>query len=387
MTSEAQFRVQHVAAVPRGYKVRTVTRARHRVRIAFPPGRRVKGSGQVVEVLHPREENPCPVKNPAELVLMGANPKKPGYRAVQYSSDAQGINYNKIVAETQPFETKAQASSDARARGWATFGIQKVRVSNPAELVLMTANPAKDTRKWMPYFTFKNTERGDHWERFGYKHATQKEAWTEVGELLHSKYMKKWLVGNKLEDYGIQPTFGNPVAGRIHKNPSQTDQAADLYSEFHGREATGIDTYNLPDAPPATLAKLGALVELQTKRLNGWKWGELNLSGRDINLAASATGRQLYFIGGDQKLCRGDLTRLGADNSRELCDLGDCMYIAYRAKKEQVDGIESDYEHSFGEESGRQPRLIYDQRNRKMPRLYLVGGEYHLDEASRGIVN
>lgn len=74
MASDAQFRVQHVAAVPRGYHVRTVTAKRHRVRIAFPPGRRVKGAGQVVEVLHPHGENPCPVKNPAELVLMSANP-------------------------------------------------------------------------------------------------------------------------------------------------------------------------------------------------------------------------------------------------------------------------------------------------------------------------
>jgi hypothetical protein len=379
MTSEAQFRVQHIAAVPRGYKVRTVSRARHRVKIAFPPGRRVKGSGQVVEVLHPREENPCPVKNPAELVLMAANPWQIVVRA-------KSLHKGEEVWPAT-FATRKAAKEYAYSKFTEGSVLRYERISNPAELVLMTANPAKDARKWMPYFTFKNTERGDHWERFGYKHATQKEAWTEVGELLHSKYMKKWLVGNKLEDYGIQPTFGNPVAGRIHKNPSQTDAAAELYSEFHGREATGIDTYNLPDAPPATLAKLGALVELQTKRLNGWKWGAQDFSGRGVNLAASPNGRQLYFIGGDQKLCRGDLTRLGADNSRELCDLGDCMYIAYRAKKEQVDGIESDYEHSFGEESGRQPRLIYDQRNRKMPRLYLVGGEYHLDEASRGIVN
>ncbi len=337
----------------------------------------MKGSGQVVEVLHPREENPCPVRNPAELVLMGANPKR--FYVRHTDTDAN------VVRHHGPFSEKV---AKRKAEHFNRIGHKGEVISrNPAELILLSANPAKDARKWMPYFTFKNTERGDHWERFGYKHATQKEAWTEVGELLHSKYMKKWLVGNKLEDYGIQPTFGNPVAGRIHKNPSQTEQAADLYSEFHGREATGIDTYNLPDAPPATLAKLGSLVELQTKRLNGWKWGELTLSGRGINLAASPSGRQLYFIGGDQKLCRGDLTRLGADNSRELCDLGDCMYIAYRAKKDQVDGIESDYEHSFGEESGRRPRLIYDQRNRKMPRLYLVGGEYHLDEASRGIVN
>ena len=302
MPSEAQFRVQHVATVPRGYRVRTVTRAQHRVRIAFPPGRRVKGSGQVVEVLHPRNENPCPVKNPAELVLMGANPS--WQIVVRSKTSHRG---EEIWPAT--FATRKAAKKYAYSKFTEGSVLRYERTKNPAELVLMGANP------------------------------------------------------------------------------SPTDAAADLYSEFHGREASGIDTYNLPDAPPATLAKLGALVELQTKRLNGWKWGVLDLSGRGINLAASPSGRQLYFVGGDQKICRGDLTRLGADNSRELCDLGDCMYIAYRTRKEQVDGIESDYQHCFGEESGRRPRLIYDQRNRKMPRLYLVGGEYHLDEASRGIVN
>jgi hypothetical protein len=69
----ARFMVEHVATKPRGYRVRTVVKKSHRVRIAFPPGRRVPGSGQVLEVLHPLHENPCTLPNPQELLVL-ANP-------------------------------------------------------------------------------------------------------------------------------------------------------------------------------------------------------------------------------------------------------------------------------------------------------------------------
>jgi hypothetical protein len=71
-----EYETQHVATVPPGWQVRTVRARSHEVRIAFPPGARKRGSGRVVEVLHPRGENPvCNArKNPMELLVMGANP-------------------------------------------------------------------------------------------------------------------------------------------------------------------------------------------------------------------------------------------------------------------------------------------------------------------------
>ncbi|HXU18973.1 MAG TPA: hypothetical protein VN788_00160 [Verrucomicrobiae bacterium] len=78
MASVAQFRIQHVATRPRGWRVRTKRHGAHELRIAFPPGKR-KGSGQLLEILHPKgERNPsCTLagKNPAELVIFG-NPSK-----------------------------------------------------------------------------------------------------------------------------------------------------------------------------------------------------------------------------------------------------------------------------------------------------------------------
>ncbi len=47
MSAAAHFRVEHVQPAPRGWKTRTIvpgSRSEHEVRIAFPPGRRKKGS-------------------------------------------------------------------------------------------------------------------------------------------------------------------------------------------------------------------------------------------------------------------------------------------------------------------------------------------------------
>lgn len=62
------YRVEHVAETPRGWKVRTKMMSTHMVRIAFPPGKRKKGSGKVIEIFHPANENPCAMRgerNPA----------------------------------------------------------------------------------------------------------------------------------------------------------------------------------------------------------------------------------------------------------------------------------------------------------------------------------
>ncbi len=82
MASAAQMRTEHIAATPRGWKVRTVTRGAHALRIGFPPGRRKKGSGKVLEILHPAgERNPACIvstqakQNPGELLIFG-NPAR-----------------------------------------------------------------------------------------------------------------------------------------------------------------------------------------------------------------------------------------------------------------------------------------------------------------------
>ena len=219
----------------------------HVVRIAFPRGRRVTGAGRVIEVLHPRHENPCRLPNPAELVVMMANPHE---------------------------------SSETPSRGLA--------------------------------------------------------------------------------------------------------EASEVCQEFRGAPCEHVDTFVEPEPRPVTLGQLFDLVELQVKRPVGWKWGVLDFTGKGVQGGGESGTHQIYFVGGDQKISRGQLTHLGVDNEKKIIDLGECMSIAYRQKKMQVNGIASDYEHPFGDVSGIRPRLIYDRRG-PQPRLLLAGGDYTI--TPEGIVN
>ncbi len=138
----SRFRHEDREAVPKGWKVRTVKAGKHRVRVAFPPGRRQKGSGRLVSVLHPVGENPCELRssNPAELMVMGANPprsrKNMMYRVVAIPRNG-GANFEKTAA------TKEEAREVARHVDKAAYFkpvTQRVR-ANPAELLVMAANP------------------------------------------------------------------------------------------------------------------------------------------------------------------------------------------------------------------------------------------------------
>jgi hypothetical protein len=91
------YRVEHVAETPRGWKVRTKMMATHMLRIAFPPGKRKKGSGKVVEIYHPANENPCRMmmdnrgmRNPVSLERGAA-------RAVALYEEFHGASPEEIV--------------------------------------------------------------------------------------------------------------------------------------------------------------------------------------------------------------------------------------------------------------------------------------------------
>ena len=215
-----------------------------------------------------------------------------------------------------------------------TYDAMPKRKSNPAELVLMTANPA------------------------------------ELVVMGANPREKRQQTGNG--------------RAKNRQNPGGLEGASKLYEDFHGEPGQHVDTYREPDARPVTLAEIGTLLELEVKRPTGWKWAFLDFKMRGVKVAANPEGNQLYFIGGDQKICRGDLTAMGVDNSRALIDLGECMTIGYRARKLHVDGISSGYTHKFGEESGIRPRLIYDRRGPE-PRIQLAGGDYIAK--TEGIVN
>src|ERR1700677_2600009 len=81
-------------------------------------------------------------------------------------------------------------------------------------------------------------------------------------------------------------------------------------------------------------------------------------------------GKQLFFVGGNQKLDDSMLRKLGCDPEKDFCDLGDCCLIEYFAQKKFDKYEPMTYYHEFGEDTGTRPRLFY----RKNPGNVRVGG-------------
>ena len=131
-----RFRREDVSFVPSGWHVRTVKHGDHRVRVAFPPGRKIKGSGRLISILHPIRENPsCGLKsaNPAELMVMSAN-NPPRKRSVEAKRLRE---VEKISASLLKLADKAEK------KGFKALAAEYRQAArkNPSELVIMAANP------------------------------------------------------------------------------------------------------------------------------------------------------------------------------------------------------------------------------------------------------
>lgn len=191
------------------------------------------------------------------------------------------------------------------------------------------------------------------------------------------------------------------------RNPDLEDEdtaaAADgAYAEFHGadpdriktREVESIDPYN--DHP--NLWQLGKLKSLtvgeRIEKFEG-REGEKPVSEdpeawatviqfEETNapdLAGEPGGNQLFIVGGNQNIDR-ILSQIRADTSKETIDAGFAYRIEYFTRKDFDKFRPVNYWHHFGEETGTQPRLVYDRANH---RLQLAGGEYVVKR--EGIVN
>jgi len=96
--SAAQYRTQHLTTTPRGWRVRSKRVDAHVLRFAFPPGPRRRGSGKVLEILHPKNpvcaKNACAIgkKNPSELLIFG-NPRRVHSRESRVKRNAGTKNH------------------------------------------------------------------------------------------------------------------------------------------------------------------------------------------------------------------------------------------------------------------------------------------------------
>ncbi len=353
------FQHEHVAKVPRGYKVRTVARGDHEIRVAFPPGRRVRGSGQLVEILHPAGENPlCKIVNlvnPSTLERKRSTRERS--RRIR-AARGNPVGWYQVIAVRKggtlgqtidmEFPTLEKAKEFAKTIDRDVFKKPVITVSN--------RNPAASgrlTRKQKDFYL------------------AQYDYWLNVEGATEEKSAR----------YALEDLFKKFPRLR-KKNPDDGELAAaeGLYEEFHGREPREILELQESAETRREYTALGDLVELTMIAPNGDRV-QIKFKSDGVRVASSPNGEQLYLLGGNQDIS-GSLGMFGADERKDLIDLGEAKQIVYDAAKWQTDFTAQEWKHDFGEESGVRPRGFFDQLKK---RIFFAGGNYKVERP--GIVD
>jgi hypothetical protein len=331
-----QYTHEDIATVPRGWHVRTVRSGDHEVRLAFPPGGRRKGSGKVVSILHPNGENPtCTLrhKNPAELLLMGANPhsREKQRTARERAERIRGARLNPIF--TEEFTTEEKLCLGRLGIAWS--GIQ-----NPGD-VRKARRAIRDAQ-------------------------------------------------------GIRRRFrkSNPMGVA-----EQREQAQEIYTGFHATPPENKLILDEPHIPEGVYPELGLLISIKFKPGPdaAEPYEKLYVVAReDVHVIGSLARDQIHFAGGDQRIDDKTLRYFGWKGSEQNFQLGEAREIVYLARKyhsevqENARGELVEWVHKFGEETGALPQLWYDTRassanGGNVGRIYLKHGEYSIRD--EGITN
>jgi len=402
---EARFRHEDIAAVPQGWKVRTVsTPSGHRVRVAFPKGRRKTGSGRLVSILHPNTcANPCTLRshNPEELMVMSANnpPRSRLSDRKRLLREAMGFAKKADLASAQPLIDRMQPPvTDSEFRTLiriATDAQLHMRRGNPAqELLIMSGNPrdphlnvySKSVSLGYPYLRGdgKVATDGRTWLSRSTKHSDGSGGAVYVG---WDQQSNKWII-----EYESGELRENP---RVEVYRTENPSAQAIAEAFSGRPLEFVDVDYEPHMPKARYAFLSKLVGLTIKpehggQVQGVAWWEGPARAHDIehysgallplraapDLVADEIEQRLWLFKGGQDIS----SAIGAFGPREIgrnvVRLGTARVIRYRMKKSPVDDELMDYVHTFGEEGGEWPQVLFDKTHKK---ILLDGGSYRID--------
>lgn len=488
MTTAAEYRIEHVAQTPSGYHVRTMApgpRSDHLIRVAFPPGRRRRGSGQLVEILHPPGENPCRFNPESHRILWLDEMVRRlvedyrGWRRAGMSHDdalketlsrttagpaAVAELRKRIAANPSQFERQRGARDRAsRIRGarlnpdaptlydairhgdrvtivnrfgqqrtgravmlgpagWvlnmggphgtpaiaSPENITRVRSSNPEEkpkprkgesvpefharrvreILAKMPRPIREVFDRNPAsykFVFRNAQNPTaetlEWARNELRRVLDHISVTSAAKLLRGKSVRphagetleklEWSKNQLLRVLDHVPAEQAIKLLRRDNPDGELDEAAALYEEFHGREPSEIVRIQESAEQRGEYTALGDLVELIMVAPNGDEV-LVKFKSDGVRVASSPSGEQLYLLGGNQDIS-GHLRMFGADEGKDLIDLGEAKRIVYEAAKWQTDFTPQEWKHDFGEESGTRPRAFYDQLKR---RIFFAGGNY-----------
>lgn len=354
MAAARSYRHEEVAKTPAGYRVRSVKRGSHVVRVAFPPGRRRKGTGKVVEILHPRgESNPsCIVSNqvrtnPGELLIFG----NPSTQAAKRS-------------------TRERA---ARIRG-ARLNPKKKGMAS------LRKNPKANPKAKRIYSVIK-IRAGQQIKLYGA--LTKEEARLQLRKLrTHSPGGGRYVMRVERPN-GRRQRKLPMLPRRKRRNPDETRAAVRLFEKFHGRDPKEITEKHVSAAMRKDYTALGDLEHLKVITPLG-QTVQFDFEGDGVKLASSPDGKQLYCIGGNQNLSS---CLDAASLEKDFIDLGECVQVQYLARKVHAGFEPVSYYHKFGEKTGERPQLAYNKLQRQ---IFFVGGNYFIDTkqgVSPGIEN
>lgn len=415
MATAQQFRHEDVAAVPRGWKVRTVSHpSGHQVRVAFPPGTRKRGSGKLVSILHPRRENRCRQRNTLlEAIAGGA---AAGTAVILAQEGIQKIRKpQNNRGETQKFYQTQQSAVQAAKRlakksgnavyiytpegGRRVFVLteyfETARHFKAAGSEVITVGPPQGNRK-NPY------PRTDQFRLAERKIDAVLAKRTDLTPGERSRVRSA-----ALGVYQTTMQHGIYHAGAVHEalksaryyrpnpNGNGASQAAQLYEDFHGRAPSDVLLLQEQLLRAGDYTALGDMGSLWLEPVSGdpshWPQPTIEFARSDqVKLATDPQGKQLYLVGGNQQLPLEYLERKGLSTDKRFVALGEVFAISYNTVKNFDDFRDLEYAHEFGEQTGERPFAYYDA---ELARIVLVGGGYfiaNVDDAlgaSPGIVN
>lgn len=399
--SEAQFSIEHIAEVPRGWHVFTkTTPTGHELRFAFPPGPRRRGAGKLLEILHPHGENGCDLRraNPGEELLIFGNPGDDAFDSIRHGSrvtflDRFGKKQTGRAVMRGPFGwvlnmggrygTPAVVSRDM---------IVSVRAGNPEP---GDAQVAETHRKKVAAMLAKMPKPiRDVFDR-GLNPGTKSLTAAQRKELI-DRFVKEGFSRDGAEAMVrfAEAELKSGQGDYAKRRPNADGELADaelLYQEFHGRYPKEILNVQRSDASRKTYVACGPLlgigayapgVALPTPA----RWDEYeglcldfrdgvtenyDLNKKGVMLAANTEGTQLYAIGGDQDL-DAVLDDFDVDASKDLVALCEAAFIVYFDEKPHTRFQGVEYMHKFD-----QPRPVigYDRLKKE---IFFVGGRYEL---------
>lgn len=354
-------------------------------------------------------------KNPAE----GSTPAA---RAAFKRAHRSGMKATKLVHKAQSawgtrrydkLKEKAIRAVEENSQQWREF--QRIeaeaRGKNPAELVIMGANPLKDLgcnptvreNPVNPLFSFHPAMLTGRQQRARYgrvpfnrrvagmvrrarghgRSTAPASLKAEVqAALVNQGYKrtdaKKAVARASGDDFSA---LFRDAQSKIRENPS----AAVLRETFTGKTADWTEVMEEPHMTAGDYAQLGELMALYVKPCNGGPRQEINF-GRSADrpvLVSDESARQLWFVSGNQDVSSA-LSQFGARlRGNNVYELGEVRRIDYKQRKEHVpDPDHDEWRHDFGEESGVCPVLLFDGN---VKRLLLEGGEYKI--RAEGIIN